>query len=87
MGRRNRGHGHHLLDSPFLEALGLDTKEFLVAACDNIGAEVSADQLMSGRDFAPGTVAKFLTAGVYYSDRFLAEYTDGIDSSDHDEEN
>ncbi len=71
-----------LLCRTLLEALGLDTREILEAACDKFGKDVSADELITGQDYAPGIVAKFLTAGVNHSDHALAEDADEVNSSD-----
>jgi hypothetical protein len=49
-----------LLGRPILEALGLNTKELLAAACDRFNGVADAEQLLTPESHAQGTVARLI---------------------------
>jgi len=62
-----------LLGRPTLEALGLDVKATLLAACERFDGEVDVSKLLQAREYPAGTVARVLYDGVFHSDRGCQE--------------
>ncbi len=69
-----------LLGRPLLEALGLDTKETLAAACDKYEGSVDAKEIMNELAYANGSIARILDTGIYHSDNAVEE--DGTEDID-----
>lgn len=56
-----------LLNRPVLEALGLDARKALEAACDRYQGNVDVTELLSEPAYREGTVACLMSSGMYHS--------------------
>lgn len=57
-----------LLCRDLLKALGLDAKAALAAACETFKGQVDAEELLSGREYPDGSIARLLSEnGVYHN--------------------
>ncbi len=73
---------HVLLGRQLLEALGLNTKEVLQAACDKHHGIVNMDDILQDQEPKVGTLAKLLDdRGLFHSDGGEEDY-DGADEDD-----
>eukprot|EP00171_Calliarthron_tuberculosum_P004706 IDg4706t1 len=71
-----------LLGRPILEALGLNTKELLAAACDRLEGDVDATDILLANDYADGSCAKTIASGLYHA---TGKYENHNDLEDNDE--
>lgn len=58
-----------LLGRPIQEALGLNTKKIMEAACDRYNGLVDANDILEEQECSIGSVAKILTNGIFHSAR------------------
>ncbi|CDF35330.1 unnamed protein product [Chondrus crispus] len=74
--------GEPLLGRPVLEALGINTKELLVAAIDRMGHSIEIGSLVPDEVYPKGSVARLMHQGIFHSDgEYVADHGDSEDDT------
>lgn len=74
--------GEPLLGRPVLEALGINTKELLVAAIDRMGHSIDIGSLVPIEDYPEGSVARLMHQGIFHSNGgYVADQGDKEDDT------